>query len=70
MLLFLQEYKQNKFLPGVRIPVFAPEKIQAEKPDFVLLLPWNIKNEIVTQMSFIREWGGKFVVPLPTLEIF
>jgi len=66
----ISPYKQNKFLPGVRIPVFAPEKIQAEKPDFVLLLPWNIKNEIVTQMSFIREWGGKFVVPLPTLEIF
>lgn len=65
----ISPYKQNKLLPGVRVPVFAPEKILADKPDFVLLLPWNIKSEILSQMGYIREWGGKFVVPIPTLEI-
>lgn len=62
-------YKQGKYLPGSRIPIESPEKIRITKPDFVFILPWNIKDEIMEQMSFIREWGGKFVVPLPRLEV-
>jgi SAM-dependent methyltransferase len=61
--------KQGRFLPGSRIPVLGPEAIAAQKPDFVLILPWNIKNEIVEQLAQIRLWGGRFVVPIPTLEI-
>jgi len=62
-------YKQGKYLPGTRIPIFTPEKISEAKPDYVLILPWNFKDEIVKQMAFIREWGGKFVVPIPTAKI-
>jgi SAM-dependent methyltransferase len=61
--------KQNRSLPGTHIPVFAPEKIDQKKPDYVLILPWNIKDEIVGKMGHIRDWGGKFVVPIPTVEI-
>jgi SAM-dependent methyltransferase len=61
--------KQNRYLPGTHIPVFAPEKIDQKKPDYVLILPWNIKDEIVGKMGHIRDWGGKFVVPIPTVEI-
>ncbi len=62
-------YKQGKYLPGSRIPIESPEKIRITKPDLVFILPWNIKDEIIEQMSFIREWGGKFVVPIPKLEV-
>jgi len=62
-------YKQGKYLPGSRIPIEAPEKIMATKPDFVFILPWNIKDEIMEQMSFIRKWGGKFVIPIPKFEV-
>jgi hypothetical protein len=62
-------YKQGKYLPGSRIPIEAPEKIRITKPDFVFILPWNIKDEIMNQMSFIREWGGKFVIPIPKLVV-
>lgn len=62
-------YKQGLYLPGTHIPVFSPEKIKDEKPDYVLLLPWNLKDEIVNQMSFIREWGGRFIIPIPQLEV-
>ncbi len=62
-------YKQGKFLPGTHIPIFSPEKITELKPDYVLILPWNFKDEIVKQMAFIREWGGKFVVPIPTATV-
>ena len=61
-------HKQGHFLPGTRIPIFAPEKIRETKPDYVLILPWNLKDEIALQMEHIREWGGKFVVPIPTVE--
>jgi len=61
--------KQNRYLPGTHIPVFAPEKIDELKPDYVLILPWNIKDEIVSKMNHIRDWGGKFVVPIPTVEV-
>lgn len=62
-------HKQNKFLPGVHIPVFSEEKIKMEKPDYIVILPWNLKDEIAAQLAYIKEWGGKFVVAVPALEI-
>jgi len=62
-------HKQGTYLPGTHIPVFAPEKIKEAKPDYVLILPWNLKNEVMEQMSYIRDWGGKFVVPIPEVQI-
>jgi 2-polyprenyl-3-methyl-5-hydroxy-6-metoxy-1,4-benzoquinol methylase len=62
-------YKQGMLLPGVRIPIRAPEVIFAAKPDYVLILPWNLAPEIVDQMAGIRDWGGQFVVPIPTVRI-
>jgi len=61
--------KQNRLLPGTRIPVVSPKSIYELKPDYLLILPWNIKDEVMEQMHGIREWGGKFVVPIPELEI-
>lgn len=61
--------KQKKFLPGSRIPIVDEAMIQQEKPDFILILPWNIRQEVVEQLSYIREWGGKFVTAVPALEI-
>jgi len=61
--------KQGCFLPGTHIQVFPPERIRETKPDYLFILPWNIQNEIMDQMSLIREWGGRFVVPLPKLKI-
>ena len=58
-------HKQGRFLPGVRLPIYPPEKIRETKPDYVLILPWNIKDEVMSQMSFVRQWGGRFVVPIP-----
>lgn len=63
-------YKQNKYLPGTHIPIKHPDKIKEDKPDYILILPWNIKDEIIEQMSFVREWGGKFVTPIPEVRIF
>lgn len=60
-------HKQNKFLPGSHIPVVSIEKIKEEKPDYVVILPWNLKNEISNSLSFIKEWGGKLVVFIPTV---
>jgi hypothetical protein len=62
-------YKQGRFLPGSHIPVYAPEKIAETKPDYVLILPWNLRDEIVSQLKYVRQWGGKFVVPIPRLEV-
>jgi len=62
-------YKQGLFLPGTHIPIYHPDKIIETKPDYLLILPWNIKDEIIEQMSHIREWGGKFVVPIPEVEV-
>ena len=63
-------YKQDTYLPGSRIPVFAPDKILEARPDYVLILPWNLRAEIADQMRAVREWGGRFVVPVPELEVF
>jgi SAM-dependent methyltransferase len=62
-------YKHGKFLPGTHIPIFPPERIAETKPDFVLILPWNLKDEIIGQLAYIRKWGGKFVVPIPTVTV-
>ncbi len=62
-------YKQGKFLPGTHIPIFPVEMLDETRPDYVLILPWNLKDEIVGQMTRVREWGGRFVVPIPRLEI-
>ncbi len=62
-------YKQGTFLPGTRIPVRSPDAILEHKPDYLLILPWNLKDEITEQMAPIREWGGQFVVPIPSLTV-
>ncbi|MBT8102614.1 MAG: class I SAM-dependent methyltransferase [Gammaproteobacteria bacterium] len=62
-------YKQDHLLPGTHIPVHAPEHIAVTKPDYVLILPWNLQDEIVQQMSHIKDWGGQCVVPIPELRI-
>ena len=62
-------YKQGKFLPGTHIPIRHPDEIRRTRPDYVLILPWNLKDEIRSQLSYIREWGGKLVVPIPQVEV-
>jgi hypothetical protein len=62
-------YKQGKYTPGTRIPIFSPEHIRETKPDFLFILPWNLKDEIIAQNAYIREWGGRFVVPIPDVQI-
>ncbi len=62
-------HKQGKYLPGTHIPIFSPEKIAETKPDYVLILPWNLREEIMAQLTYIRSWGGKFVVPIPDVSI-
>jgi cyclopropane fatty-acyl-phospholipid synthase-like methyltransferase len=63
-------YKHGRFLPGTHIPIFSPERIAETRPDYVLILPWNLKDEIAAQLAYIREWGGQFVVPIPEVEVF
>ena len=63
-------HKQEHFLPGTHIPIHPPEKIAETRPDFLLILPWNLKEEVMDQMQHIRAWGGKFVVPIPKVQIF
>lgn len=63
-------YKHGKFLPGTHIPIFDPQKIGETQPDYVFILPWNFKDEIMAQMTHIRGWGGKFVVPIPEVRVY
>jgi len=63
-------HKQGRFLPGTHIPIFHPDRIAETKPDYVVILPWNLKDEIMAQLHFIREWGGRFVVPIPEVAIY
>ena len=63
-------FKQGTFTPGMRIPVYDPSRIEETKPDYVLILPWNLRDEIAEQMRGIRAWGGQFVVPIPELEVW
>ena len=63
-------YKQGRFLPGSHIPIHHPDRIVETKPDYVVILPWNLQDEIMQQLQFIREWGGRFVVPIPEVAIY
>jgi SAM-dependent methyltransferase len=62
-------YKQGKFLPGTHIPIYGPEKIRETRPDYLLILPWNFKDEIMAQNAYISDWGGKFLIPIPEVTI-
>jgi hypothetical protein len=62
-------YKHGRFTPGTRVPVLPPERIAANRPDYVLVLPWNLRAELTEQLSYVREWGGRLVFPIPTLEV-
>jgi 2-polyprenyl-3-methyl-5-hydroxy-6-metoxy-1,4-benzoquinol methylase len=63
-------YKQGRYLPGTRIPIYAPDHIRRTRPDYVLILPWNLKDELLPQLSYVREWGGRLVVPIPKLTFY
>jgi SAM-dependent methyltransferase len=65
----LSPHKQEHFLPGTHIPIHRPEKIKETRPDYVLILPWNLKDEITEQMQHVRAWGGQFVVPIPEVKV-
>jgi SAM-dependent methyltransferase len=62
-------YKQGKFLPGTHVPILHPNRIAETRPDYVLILPWNIREEIMQQLSYIRDWHGRFIVPIPEVRI-
>ena len=62
-------HKQGLLLPGSRIPIYDPDTVKVRRPDYLLILPWNIQDEIMAQMSYIRDWGGRFVVPIPALRV-
>jgi hypothetical protein len=62
-------HKQGMFLPGTHIPIHHPDRIAADRPDYVLVLPWNLRPELTEQLSYIREWGGRLVFPIPSLEV-
>ena len=62
-------HKHGKFLPGTHIPIFPPERLWDARPDYVLILPWNLKSEVMQQLAGIREWGGQFVVPIPEVTV-
>ncbi|HWM09609.1 MAG TPA: class I SAM-dependent methyltransferase [Solirubrobacteraceae bacterium] len=66
----LNPHKQDHLLPGTHIPIRSPEVLRDDRPDVVLILPWNLKDEIIDQLSFIREWGGRFAARAPDLQIF
>ena len=60
--------KQGKFMPGSRIPIVNESRLQAEKPDYVIILPWNLRSEVTQQLDYIRAWGGQFVTAVPELR--
>ena len=61
--------KQGRYLPGSHLPICNPDRVCETRPDYLLILPWNLKDEIMQQMAFVREWGGSFVVPIPRVEV-
>jgi SAM-dependent methyltransferase len=61
--------KQDMFMPGSRVPIVDEERIRAERPDYVLILPWNLRDEVMNQLSYIRDWGGRFVTAIPGLRV-
>jgi hypothetical protein len=62
-------YKQGRFLPGTHIPIHHPDRIAADRPDYVLVLPWNLRTEIAAQLAYVADWGGQLVFPIPRLEV-
>ncbi len=62
-------HKQGRYLPGSRLPIYEPEKLLETRPDYVLILPWNLRDEIIANMPQVRDWGGRFVVPIPTTTL-
>lgn len=66
----LNPHKQGNFLPGTRLPIYHPDRILETQPDYVLILPWNLREEIMDQMAIIRSWGGRFVVPIPEVRVY
>jgi hypothetical protein len=62
-------YKQGRFLPGTHVPIYEPSRIAETKPDYVLILPWNLRDEIIEQLAYVRSWGGRFVVPIPAVQV-
>jgi len=63
-------HKQGRFLPGTHIPIEHPDRVREVKPDYVFILPWNLKDEIMQQLAYIREWGGQFLVPIPVPRVY
>jgi hypothetical protein len=63
-------HKHGMFLPGTHIPIYPVERLAEQHPDYVVIMPWNLRDEITTQLAYIRDWGGRFVVSLPKLEVF
>ncbi len=62
-------HKQGHFLPGVHIPIYEPDRINETRPDYLVILPWNLKDEIMKQMSHVRDWGSRFVVLIPEVKV-
>ena len=62
-------HKQGLFLPGTHLPIFGPDHIRKTRPDYLVILPWNLCDEIIDEMSYIREWDGQFVIPVPSLNV-
>jgi hypothetical protein len=63
-------YKHGMFLPGTHIPIHPPNRIAETQPDYVVIMPWNLKDEIMAQLAYIRDWGGKFVVFIPEVRVY
>jgi hypothetical protein len=62
-------HKQGRYLPGSHVPILAPEQVAEVKPDYLVILPWNLKDELTAQLAYIRDWGGRFVIAAPQVEI-
>jgi len=62
--------KQDKYMPGSRIPIRGEDALREEQPDYIVLLPWNLRSELVQQLDYVHEWGGRFVTAIPTLTVF
>ena len=61
--------KQGKYMPGSRIPIVAEDRLQQHKPDIVVILPWNLRDEVIMQLGYVRDWGGRFVTAVPELQV-
>jgi len=66
----ISPHKQGLFLPGTHLPIKSPSVIKETKPDYIIILSWNLKDEIMEQMKYVKEWGGKFIVPIPEVKIY